>query len=62
MKKFVLRLSVVATASVQILSCNLSAQTLMLQSPFKTPPANSLFCTAMAPNNSAHDEICLAQQ
>jgi hypothetical protein len=62
MKKFVLRLSVVATASVQILSCNLSAQTLMQQSPFKTPRADPNFCTAVAPNDSGHDEICLAQR
>jgi len=49
MKKFGLRLSVVATANVQILSCNLRAQTLMQQITDQDPPADPIFLQQWPP-------------
>jgi len=49
MKKAVLRLSVVATASVPILSCNLRAQTLLPQITDQDPSANPIFVQQWAP-------------
>jgi len=49
MKKFVLRLSVVATANFQILSCNLRAQTLMPQITDHDPPADPIFLQQWPP-------------
>jgi hypothetical protein len=49
MKKSVLRLSVVTTASVQILSCNLREQTLMPQLADQDPPPDSIFLQQGAP-------------
>jgi hypothetical protein len=43
MKKVVLRLSVVATASVPILRCNVGAQTLMRQITDQAPSADPIF-------------------
>jgi len=63
MKKVVLRLSVVATVIIQILSSsNLRAQTFLPQLADQDPPRDPIFCTAIASGDSAHDEICLAQR